>query len=282
VTTIGYPDPLSLFALDGHDDGVMPAHHELVWEALTSAVGDRAGPRFGLLADDRHGRDVLAAAAAAGWTRAIPVAAPDRDTFTLAHGDGFARHLEGAEATVAHAALSWNAGHPPGDRKAQVMELARLAAWLHETDRKLLVDLSVPALASDLEQVDGDRSRFRAELHPGLVRRAVQEIRDLGVEPDLWIVDPSGSDDDLAELAALVRDAGRDEVGLLVADVAADAAIRRAAAITGYRGVVVGRSSWGDPLAALQEGQATRDGTIRSVAANVRRRLEVFSDAAAG
>jgi myo-inositol catabolism protein IolC len=280
VTTIGYPDPLSLFALDGHDGGVGAAHHELVWEALISAVGDRAGARFGLLVDGERAQDVFASAVSAGWTRAVPVAAPDQDTFALEHGDDFARHLEAVEASVAHVALSWNVGHPPEERKAQVMELARLAAWLHETDRKLLVDLTVPAVPSDLEQVDGDRSRFRAERHPELVRRAVQEIRDLGVEPDLWIVDPSGSADDLAELAALAQEAGRDEVALLVADAAADAAIRRAAAITGYRGVVVGRSSWGDPLAALDAGQADRDGTIRSIAANVRRRLEVFSDAA--
>jgi myo-inositol catabolism protein IolC len=284
VTTIGYPEPLTLFALDDQDGGVAPAHHDVVWDALAVGLeGRRAAPRrLGMLVDDRDGRSLLDRAAAAGWIRAVPVAARGSDTFALAHGDGFARHLEDLDVPLAHVGLSWNVGHPPEERKAQVMELARLAAWLHETDRKLLVDLGVPAVASDLDQVAGDRARFRQELHPGLVRRAVQELRDLGVEPDLWVVDPTGTDEDAAALAALALEAGRDDVALLVADAADDTAVRRAAAVTGYRGVVVGRSSWADPLAALAAGRATREETVRAIGAAVGRRLEAFRSADAG
>jgi myo-inositol catabolism protein IolC len=280
VTTIGYPDPLSLFGLLDRRRAVSAEGTAVLLEAAAAAAADLGIPaaQLGVVADDASA--VLDAAAARGWVRAVPVDEPGGGPFELADEDGFGRRLEELEASVAHVPLSWNPGDAPEDRKAQAMQLAKLAAWLHTTDRKLLVDLQVPASPSDLEPVDGDRARFRAELHPGLVRRAVQEIRDLGIEADLWVVEPTGTPEDVTALAELVREAGRDEVALLVSDGADDAAVRTAARVTGYRGVVAGRSVWGEPLAALEAGRVDREEAVRSIGDGFRRRLETFRSAA--
>jgi myo-inositol catabolism protein IolC len=156
------------------------------------------------------------------------------------------------------------------------MRLAKLAAWVHETDRKLLLDLGVPPVDTDLEQADGDHTRYRTELRPGLVRRAVQEIRELGAEADVWVTEPTGTVDELAELSDLAREAGRDDVALLLADGTDDAGCRAAAGLTGYRGFVAGRSIWAEPLAALDAASTSRDEAVRAIEAAFRRRLEPF------
>jgi myo-inositol catabolism protein IolC len=283
VTTIGYPDALFLFDLVGRGPGPGGDLRAAAWEAAVSAVDDLAidPSQVGVVVADED-RDLLAGAAARGWLRAVPAGAAGADTFELARGDAFGRRLAELEVPVAHVALSWNPGRAPEDKKAEAMELARLAAWLHETDRKLLIDLEVPALPADLDHVDGDRARFRTEVHPGLVRRAAQEIRDLGIEADLWGLDPTGTPDEVAALAALVLEAGREDVAILVADDADDGVVRRVAGTTGYRGVVAGRSIWTEPLAALGAGRASREGTVRSMAEGFRRRLEASDPTAQG
>jgi myo-inositol catabolism protein IolC len=147
---------------------------------------------------------------------------------------------------------------------------------VHETDRKLLLDLGVPPVDTDLERADGDHARYRTELRPALVRRAVQEIRELGAEADVWVTEPTGTVDELAELSDLAREAGRDDVALLLADGTDDAGSRAAAGLTGYRGFVAGRSIWAEPLAALDAADTSRDEAVRAIDAAFRRRLEPF------
>jgi myo-inositol catabolism protein IolC len=284
VITVGYPDPLFLCSLGDRERPCLPAEHlAVVWDALLRLLDEGVLPagELGVLAAE-EGRSVLATARERGLVIVVPVGRAAADRFELAFDDEFARHVEEAGASVARVALSWNAGHAAEEKKAQAMALSKLAAWLHGTDRKLLVDVVVPPVGSDLELVGGDRDRFRIELHPELVRRAVQEIRDLGVEPDLWVTEPAASEADARELAELTREAGRDDVALLVADAAPDGAFDTMAGVTGYGGFVAGRSVWGEPLAALADGGAPRDEAVRTIARAFGRRLEGFRTAKGG
>jgi myo-inositol catabolism protein IolC len=281
VITIGYPDPLLLCSLGDRERPRLPDEQlAVVWDALLRLLDEGVLPagQLGVLAAE-EGRSVLAAASERGLVIVVPVGRAGADRFELAFDDDFARHVEEAGASVARVALSWNPGHAAEDKKAQAMVLSKLAAWLHGTDRKLLVDVVVPAVGADLELVGGDRDRFRAELHPELVRRSVQEIRDLGVEPDLWVTEPPATRADARELAELTREAGRDDVALLVPDAAPDDAFDTVAGVTGYVGFVAGRSVWGEPLAALPDGGAPRDEAIETIVRAFRRRLERFRTA---
>jgi myo-inositol catabolism protein IolC len=253
VDTIGHPDPLVLVAPPA---GVDP---DLVVEVARQLAGDagRSGIAVAVLADDTTRlRDVE------GVRLAVPTGPEDDRPYELVHGDGFGRHLEERSADLAHVRLAWNPGHAPEDKKAQAMAMARLAAWVHETDRKLLVELTVPPVPDDIDQVAGDPDRFRTERHPELVARSIVEIRDLGVEPDLWVVEPPADAAALTTVAEAATDAGRDEVALLLADGAPDLLLRAAGAVPGYRGVVVGASAFADPSDVVDVARA-RDAALR-------------------
>ena len=44
----------------------------------------------------------------------------------------------------------------------------------------------MPATDDQLQSVGGDDDRYDAELRPELMRRAIEEIQDSGIEVDLW------------------------------------------------------------------------------------------------
>src|SRR5207237_7884343 len=87
----------------------------------------------------------------------------------------------------------------------QLERLKRLADWLHEHDRKFLFELLVPATDDQLAQVDGDSDRYDAELRPELMRRAIEDIQNYGIEVDIWKIEGVDERSDAAMLAEQTR-----------------------------------------------------------------------------
>ena len=87
----------------------------------------------------------------------------------------------------------------------QLGRLKRLADWLHEHDRKFLFELLVPAEAAQLESVGGDTDRYDAELRPELMRRAIEDIQDAGVEVDIWKIEGVDRQEDAQMLVDQTR-----------------------------------------------------------------------------
>ena len=75
------------------------------------------------------------------------------------------------------------------DERAPESRLKRLADWLHEHDRKFLFELLVPAEQAQLDAVGDDSDRYDRELRPELMRRAIEQLQDYGVEVDIWKIE---------------------------------------------------------------------------------------------
>lgn len=196
-------------------------------------------------------------------THVLPLSSDDAD-FRLAADHGFGTQLEAAGADVAHVEVRWGPGHDPAAKKAQALELTRLAAWLHETGRLLLVELAVPDLAAPAGPQRTEE-----------LLKTVREVREVGVEADLWAV-PGPLDDEAADiLGELVRDAGRDDVGILVTDAdersgPAPGAGPQAAAVVGF---VLGPAIWSDALRRRRDGEVDDDAAATLVADRLRQTI---------
>ena len=82
--------------------------------------------------------------------------------------------------------------NPDGDAEVNERQLGRLkelADWLHANDRLFLFELLVPAEQAQLDAVGGDSERYDLELRPELMRRAIEQIQDFGVEVDIWKIE---------------------------------------------------------------------------------------------
>jgi hypothetical protein len=236
-------------------DGPLPGPAD---EVLLDAV-DAARAAAGLAADEvgllltGADADLLERCRTRGFAPVAVVEAADLDTFAFRHGDDFARHVEVLGADLASARLRW---HPEDDadrKKAQALGLTKLAAWLHETDRRLLLEVIVPAVPED-----GD-----AGADPALVLDAIREIRDLGTEADLWAV--PHLDAVLPELAEFVRDEGRDAVAVL--DLVLDGGAADTGPPAAADGIVLDHDAWWTP--SLASGVADRRGAVAATTAAI-------------
>ena len=143
----------------------------------------------------------------------------------------------------------------------------------------------MPAEASQLQSVDGDSERYDAELRPELMRRAIAEIQDAGIEVDIWKIEGVDERSDCEMLVAQARTgAGREGVTCVVLgrgadDAKVDSWLAAAAPVDGYIGFAIGRSIWWDPLKAYVDGKIERSAGARKIAENYLRFVSVYERA---
>jgi 5-dehydro-2-deoxygluconokinase len=171
---------------------------------------------------------------------------------------------------------------------AQLEKLKRLADWLHENNRKFLFELLVPAEEHQLEKVGGDTDRYDAELRPELMRRAIEEIQDAGIEVDIWKIEGVDKREDAEMLSRQARTGeGREGVmsvllGRGASDEKVDEWLRAAAPVEGFNGFAIGRSIWWDALKGFLDGSIEREDAARKIADNYMRFVKVYEESEVG
>jgi myo-inositol catabolism protein IolC len=261
----------------------------LIFEGMEIAVerGVEA-EATGVLVDEQFGSDVPARAKRAGLRLAMPVEKSGQDEFDFQYGeDGFAEHIEFFDPYFSKVLVRYN---PEGDRVAnrrQLERLKKLADWLHANDRLFLFELLVPAEPAQLESVGGETDRYDAELRPALMRRAIEEIQDFGIEVDIWKIEGVDAREDAEMLAAQTRRGqGRESVTCVLLGRGAgtdkvDEWLRQAAPVDGFIGFAIGRSIWWDALKGFLDGSLDRATAAEQIGTNYLRFVEVYRAAEA-
>jgi myo-inositol catabolism protein IolC len=301
---LGYDDKLFILAFDhrgsfqkkwfGLSGDPTPEEREriadakhLIYEGLETAVEGGAEPSMtGALVDEQFGGTVPEEARARGLKLAMPVEKSGQDEFDFEYGDQFAEHIERFDPDFSKVLVRYN---PDGDaemNRRQLERLKRLADWLHDNGRKFLFELLVPAEDAQLEQAGGDSDRYDAELRPELMRRAIEEIQDYGIEVDIWKIEGVDAQSDAEMLAKQCRAGGRDGVVCVVLGRGADDDkvehwLREAAPVDGFVGFAIGRSIWGDPLKQFLDGSLERAAARDQIAQKYLRFVEVYEGAEA-
>jgi myo-inositol catabolism protein IolC len=260
----------------------------LIFEGLLKASEEGAEPGVtGCLVDEQFGapKGVPTQAKERGLILAMPVEKSGQDEFDFEYGDDFGAHIEQFDPDFSKVLVRYN---PDGDadmNALQTARLKRLADWLHEHDRKFLFELLVPAEEAQLETVGGDSDRYDAELRPDLMRRAIIELQDAGVEADVWKIEGIDTQADCERIAQTSRRDGRDGVICVVLGRGADDAkvehwLRQGAPVEGYAGFAIGRTIWWDALKGFLGGDLGRDDAARQIAGNYLRFVRVYGEAA--
>jgi 5-dehydro-2-deoxygluconokinase len=180
--------------------------------------------------------------------------------------------------------------NPDGDAEMNERQLGRLkelSDWLHEHDRLFLFELLVPATDDQLESVGGDTDRYDAELRPELMRRAIEQIQDYGIEVDVWKIEGVDERKDAEMLVRQTRSGeGRESVtsvllGRGASDEKVDHWLQQAAPVEGFIGFAIGRSIWWDALKGFLDGNLERKAAAEQIADNYLRFIKVYDDAEA-
>jgi myo-inositol catabolism protein IolC len=261
----------------------------VIYEGVEKALEKGAEPTVtGALVDEQFGEPsgIPPAAKERGLKLSMPVEKSGQNEFDFQYGeDGFGEHIEKFDPDFAKVLVRFN---PDGDSEMNERQLGRLKVlsdWLHANDRKFLFELLVPAEESQLEQVGGDTDRYDAELRPELMRRAIEETQDAGIEVDVWKIEGVDERSDAEMLAKQTRSGeGREGVvcvllGRGANDDKVDHWLTQAAPVEGFVGFAIGRSIWGDALKGFIDRSLDRDTAAGQIAENYLRFVRVYEDA---
>jgi 5-dehydro-2-deoxygluconokinase len=279
------------FGIEGEPDpeqtAIIADAKHLIFEGLLQAVGAGADPSVtGVLVDEQFGSTVPLEARERGLKLAMPVERSGQHLFDFQYGEDFAGHIERFEPDFSKVLVRYN---PEGDRaenETQLSRLKRLSDWLLEHEPKFLFELLVPAEDFQLESVGGDPERYDSDLRPELMRRAIAEIQDAGIEVDVWKIEGVDRRSDCEMLVAQARSGGRDNVACVVLGRGADETkvdhwLTQAAPVDGFIGFAIGRSIWWDPLKAYVDGKIERSAGARRIAEKYLHFVSVYERAKA-
>ena len=255
----------------------------VIFEGFRKAVADGA-PKdaAGILVDEQFGADIVREAKAEGLRFAMPVEKSGQEEFDFQYGADFGKHIEDFDPDFNKVLVRYN---PEGDQAMndrQAVRLKELGDWLKAKGRTYLFELLVPATAGQMTQVDDDSDRYDKEIRPSLMREAIAELHDHGVEPDIWKIEGIDKREDCEMISAAARVNGRDGVVCVVLgrgadDAAVDHWLRQGAGVPGYVGFAIGRTIWWDPLKGFVDGTLPRDEAATQIGANYRRFIDVYT-----
>jgi myo-inositol catabolism protein IolC len=255
----------------------------LIYEGMVEAVKRGLDPSTaGVLVDEQFGGDIPGNARSQNLELAMPVEKSGQNEFDFDYGDDFGAHIEKFNPEFSKVLVRYNPDDDPEMAKRQLDRLKRLADWLHENDRKFLFELLVPATDDQLAQFEGETDRYDTELRPELMRRAIEEIQNFGIEVDVWKIEGVDERSDAEMLAQQTRSgAGRENVTCVLLGRGASTEkveqwLEAAAPVEGFIGFAIGRSIWWDALKGYLDKSLDREAAASQIADNYLHFVKVY------
>jgi 5-dehydro-2-deoxygluconokinase len=300
--TVGYDKPLYVLPFDhratfsknmfGWSGALTPeqtaqvaAVKQVIYDAFKAAVqGGIPKDRAGILVDEQFGADILRDASKQGYITACPAEKSGQNEFDFEYGQDFGKHIEAFNPTFCKVLVRYN---PEGDKemnRRQAGRLKTLSDYLHRTNRLYMFELLVPAEATQLQRLGGDKKAYDLQLRPALMVQTIHELQDAGVEADVWKIEGIEKKEDCQKVVAAARRAGRDKVGCIILGRGEDDQkvrqwLSTAASVPGFIGFAVGRTTFWNALTDFRAGKITRPGAVAQIAKSYREWVDLFDKA---
>ena len=263
------------------------AAKRVIYDGFQAAIAAGAPKeKAGILVDEQFGAAILRDAAAQGYSTSSGCEKSGQEEFDFEYGEAFPEHIEAFHPTFCKVLVRYN---PEGNRDLnarQSARLRRLSDYLHgQSPSMYMFELLVPPTAAQLDRVQEDKRAYDLELRPDLMVQALQELQDAGVEPDVWKIEGLDRREDCEKVVAAARRGGRGKVGCIILGRGEDdAKVRQwlitAAAVPGFIGFAVGRTSFWEPLVALRESRIPRSQAVSDIARRYREFVDIFEGTA--
>lgn len=258
---------------------------QVIYDGFKKAIASGvAKEHTGILVDDIYGSEILRDAAAKGYCTAAPAEKSGLAEFQFEYGDDFGKQIDKVNPTFCKVLVRYNAGGDREMNRRQASRLRQLSDYLHKKNRKYMFELLVPPEPAQLDELDNDRRIYDVELRPRLMVQAIEELQDAGVEPDVWKIEGIERREDCEKVVKAVQRNGRNKVGCIVlgrgeGDEKVSEWLRTAAAVPGFIGFAVGRTSFWDPLMDWKDKKITRDAAVSEICNRFRQWVDIFENA---
>jgi 5-dehydro-2-deoxygluconokinase len=273
--------------IDAQQTARVAASKQVVYEGLKVALdGGVPRERAGILVDEEFGAAILADASKAGIITSAPAEKSGLDEFDFEYGPEYARHIEAVDPTFCKVLVRYNPDNDAEMNARQARRLSELSDYLHTRGRLYMFELLVPASAAQLDRLGGDRRVYDSDLRPRLMVRAIRELQDAGVEPDVWKIEGLDRKADCEAVVAAARRDGRTDVGCIILGRGENEQkvvewLSTAAAVPGFIGFAVGRTSFWEPLVAWRDERLSAEEAASQIAKRYSLWVTIFEQARA-
>jgi myo-inositol catabolism protein IolC len=274
----GWPGKLTL-----EQTAQIAASKQVIYDAFKAAVATRVPKaKAGILVDEQFGAAILRDAATQGFTTACPAEKSGQDEFDFEYGEDFPKHIEAFHPTFCKVLVRYNAEGDQALNKRQAERLRRLSDYLHEKSKSLfLFELLVPAEKAQLAKFNGKTSEYDVQLRPSLMVRAIEELQDAGVEPDIWKIEGLDRREDCQRIVSVAHRGARDHVGCIILGHGEDEPKVRhylltASTVPGFIGFAVGRTCFWNALVDWRAKKITREQAVSQIVSRFEEFVEVF------
>jgi len=246
-----------LEAMDGASPEKLAAFKVLAVKAAMQVADGQPG--FGMLLDDKYGRDALfATGAAKDFWIAKPIELPGSRPLQFEFSQDLGSRL--IEWPVDHCIKVLCFYHPDDPAELKAQQIAKLRS-AYDAALKVGREILIEIIASKAGPVDETTTA-----------RVLTELYDAGLEPDWWKLEPQGSAAAWAAIDKVIetRDPFCRGVVLLGLDAPADelkAAFGIAKRARTVKGFAVGRTIFGDAARAWLIGKIDDDAAVTDMAA---------------
>ncbi len=258
----------------------------IIYDGFKAALAAGAPKeKAGILVDEQFGASILRDAHAEGFTTACAAEKSGQDEFEFEYGEDYARHIETIDPNFCKVLVRYNPESDHALNQRQAARLRRLSEYLASRNRsRFMFELLVPPEKAQLEKLKGDKKTYDRELRPRLMVKAISDLQDSGVDPDLWKVEGLDRREDCVKIVAAARAGGRDRVGCIILGRGEDDRrvrewLATAAGVPGFVGFAVGRTVFWDPLVDWRAGKKTREASAVEIARRYREFVDVFETA---
>jgi 5-dehydro-2-deoxygluconokinase len=304
--TIGYDKPLYVLPFDhrgtfqknmfGWSGSLTPdqtaeiaAAKAVIYDAFKAAVAAGvAKQKAGILVDEQFGAALLRDAAKEGYSTSCPAEKSGQDEFDFEYGEDFGKHIEAFRPSFCKVLVRYNPEGESALNKRQSDRLRRLSDYLRKAGQsKFMFELLVPATPAQLAKAGGDKKAYDRDLRPALMEGAIRQLQDAGIEADVWKIEGLDSRASCEAVVAAAKRGGRDHVGCIILgrgedDTKVRSWLSTAAAVPGFIGFAVGRTTFWDPLVDWRANKTTREAAVAEIARRYREWVAIFEKAATG
>lgn len=244
---------------------------EIIYMAFEKAVSSGISKeQAAILIDEEYGDKIIRDAISKNYNIILTTEKSGHKEFTFEYGDEFGKHIEKYAPQFVKALIHYNPNDDPLSKMRQQQKLEILSNYCHQNSYKFLLEVLISPTEQQLKNVSSNIQRYDVEIRPNLTAKAIEELQNSHVEPDIWKIEGMESEDSYKIVVLQIQKEYRENVGIVILGRAerqdkVEEWIKVGRKIKGIVGFAVGRTVFWEPLTEYKNGKITKEQAIEMI-----------------
>lgn len=234
--------------------------------------------------DEQTGETIIEEANNQGLKVCLAVEKSGQTSVEFEYGEDFRQHINKFKPKFVKLLVRYNPEHEESLKQKQIKKLLELNYFAREANYKLILEVRIEPTVNQLTAVLGEEHRYDLEIRPQLACLTVAELRNLGVDPDIWHMEGFETEFHYANLIENIKKNGRSNVGMVIMSRGAafpqvENWLKVGAGVKGVIGFSVGRTAFQNAIKQYKSGNKSMEDVTVQIAQNYMHFYQIFNRA---